>query len=77
MTIPPKAGAKFRQKLLFGSADWKTAYHSLRNTNEGMNGYLKDPANEALDDLGRRRIHGVAAQSVLVVLPTRPTLTRP
>ncbi len=31
-----------------------------------MNGYLKDPANEALDDPGRRRVHGVAAQSVLV-----------
>ena len=66
VTLPPEAGAKFRQELLFGSPQWKTAYNSLRNTNEGMNGYLKDPANEALDDPGRRRIHGVAAQSVLV-----------
>ena len=31
-----------------------------------MNGYLKDPAHEALGDPGRRRIHGLAAQSVLV-----------
>ena len=66
VTLPPEAGANFRQELLFGSPQWKTAYNSLRNTNEGMNGYLKDPANEALDDPGRRRIHGVAAQSVLV-----------
>jgi hypothetical protein len=40
----------------------------LRNTNEGMNGFLKDPAHEALDEPGRRRIHGVAAQSVLTAL---------
>jgi hypothetical protein len=30
------------------------------------NGFLKDPAHEALDDAGRRRVHGVAAQSLLV-----------
>jgi len=53
---------------LYGSAEWQTAYNSLRNTNEGMNGYIKDPAHEALDDPGRRRIHGRAAQSVLVAL---------
>ena len=33
-----------------------------------MNGYIKDPAHEALDDPGRRRIHGVAAQSLSVAL---------
>jgi hypothetical protein len=33
-----------------------------------MNGYIKDPAHEALDDPGRRRIHGRAALSVLVAL---------
>jgi hypothetical protein len=36
----------------------------LRNTNEGFNGYVKDPDHEALDKPGRRRLHGVAAQSV-------------
>ena len=66
VTIPPAVGAKFRQELLYGSPEWQTAYNSLRNTNEGMNGFIKDPAHEALDDPGRRRIHGVAAQSVLV-----------
>ncbi|HUI04890.1 MAG TPA: hypothetical protein VLZ77_15225, partial [Acidimicrobiales bacterium] len=35
---------------------------------EGANGFLKDPAHEALDDAGRRRVHGVAAQSVFVAL---------
>jgi len=60
--------AKFHQELLFESPEWKSAYNSLRNTNEGMNGYIKDPAHEALDDPGRRRIHGVAAQSLFVAL---------
>ena len=66
--VPPEAGAKFRQPLLYQSAEWCTTYNLLRNTNEGMNGYVKDPAHEALDEPGRRRIHGVAAQSVLTAL---------
>jgi hypothetical protein len=43
-------------------------YANLRNTNEGFNGYVKDPAHEALDDPGRRRLNGVAAQSILTAL---------
>ena len=34
----------------------------------GMNGFIKDGAREAVDDPERRRIRGVAAQSVLVAL---------
>ena len=68
VTIPPEAGAKFGQELLHGSAEWHTAYASLRNTNEGFNGYVKDPAHEALDDPARRRLHGVAPQTVLTAL---------
>jgi len=64
VTVPPEAGAKFRQPLLYASAEWKVTYNLLRNANEGMNGYVKDPAHEALGDPGRRRIRGVAAQSV-------------
>jgi hypothetical protein len=33
-----------------------------------MNGYVKDPAHEALDDAGRRRLLGTAAQSILTAL---------
>ena len=33
---------------------------------EGMNGYLKDSAHEGLADPQRRRVRGVAAQTVLV-----------
>jgi hypothetical protein len=68
VTIPPEAGAKYRQSLLFGSPEWQSTYATLRNTNEGFNGYVKDPAHEALDDAGRRRLNGVAAQSILTAL---------
>jgi len=68
VTVPPEAGAKFAQPLLYGSEEWKAAYATLRSTNEGMNGFLKDGAREALGDPQRRRIRGVAAQSVFVAL---------
>ena len=38
------------------------------NTIEGTNGYLKDTAHEALACPGRRRVRGIAAQSVFVAL---------
>ena len=43
-----------------------TPYATLRNSIEGMNGYIKDGAREAADDPERRRIRGAAAQSVFV-----------
>jgi hypothetical protein len=67
VTVPPEEGAKYRQDLLFGSEEWHDTYATLRNSVDGMNGYVKDGANEALGDPLRRRIRGVAAQSVFVV----------
>jgi hypothetical protein len=66
LTVPPEAGAKYVQDLLFGSEEWHDAYATLRNGIEGMNGFVKDGAHEALDDPERRRVRGVAAQSVFV-----------
>ncbi len=68
VTMSPEAGAKFHQDLLYGSPEWQATYNGLRSTNEGFNGYVKDPAHEALDDPGRRRVHGVAAQSIFTAL---------
>ena len=68
ITVPPEAGAKLAQPLLYGSDEWHAAYATLRSTNEGMNGYLKDGAREALGDAQRRRIRGVAAQTVFIAL---------
>lgn len=66
MTFPPEVGAKFLQELLYGTEEWSRVYSTLRNTIEGFNGLAKDHAYEALGDAGRRRIRGVAAQTVFV-----------
>jgi hypothetical protein len=66
VTIAPDIGARHRQDLAFGSEDWARTYATYRNTIEGWNGYVKDTAHEALAEPGRRRVRGIAAQSVFV-----------
>ena len=51
---PPDAGASYRQDLPYGSPSWHKRYATLRNTIEGLNGYAKDPARQALAAAGRR-----------------------
>ena len=48
ITIAPDIGARYRQDLPYGSPAWHARYATLRNTIEGLNGYAKDPAHEAL-----------------------------
>ncbi len=76
VTLPPEAGAKFRQHFAHETDEWHSAYATLRNSNEGMSGFIKDGAREAIDDPERRRIRGVAAQSVLRSSCLRPTSAR-
>jgi len=64
ITIAPDIGARHRQVLDFASEEWARHYATLRNTIEGTNGYLKDPAHETLGQPGRRRVRGIAAQSI-------------
>ena len=64
ITIAPGTGARYRQDLPYGSPAWHQHYATLRNTIEGLNGYAKDPARQALAQSGRRRIRGIAAQSI-------------
>lgn len=68
VTVPPDAAAKLRQDLLYGSDEWHAVFATLRNCVEGFNSYVKDGAHEALDNPMRRRVRGVAAQTVLVAL---------
>jgi hypothetical protein len=66
VTIAPDVGARHRQDLAFGSEDWARTYATYGNTIEGWNSYVKDTAHEALAEPGRRRVRGIAAQSVFV-----------
>jgi hypothetical protein len=68
ITIGPDTGARYRQDLPYGSPAWHARYATLRNTIEGLNGYLKDPAHQALAQPARRRVRGIAAQSVFTAL---------
>ena len=65
ITQPPEEGAKYVQELPHESPEWHAMYATLRKPVEGMNGFIKDGAREAVHDPERRRIRGVAAQSVL------------
>lgn len=67
-SFPPTAGAKYGQSLHFGSPGWHAMYASARNTIEGFNGYIKDANHEALDQPGRRRVRGYAAQYLLTAM---------
>jgi hypothetical protein len=66
ITVEPEAGAQHRQELAYGSPDWQRVYFRLRNSVESFNGFAKDPAYEAIEQAGRRRIRGIAAQTFLL-----------
>jgi len=72
VTFPPDAGGTFGRKLVqelhFGSPEWAATYHTLRNANEGIHGLSKDGAHESLDDPSRRRIRGIAFQTIAVAM---------
>jgi len=68
ITIAPDTGARYRQDLPYGSPAWHKSYATLRNTIEGLNGYAKDPAHQALAQPARRRVRGIAAQSIFTAL---------
>jgi hypothetical protein len=68
ITIAPGTGARYRQDLPYGTPTWHARYATLRNTIEGLNGYAKDPAHQALGQPGRRRVRGIAAQSLFTAL---------
>ena len=68
ITIAPDVGARHRQRLAFASKEWERRYATCRNTIEGWNSFVKDPAHEALAQPARRRVRGIAAQSIFCAL---------
>ena len=69
ITIAPDVGGAPRpESFPYGSEEWARHYATLRNTIEGWNGFVKDPAHEALAQPARRRVRGIAAQGIFVTL---------
>ena len=68
ITIAPDTGARYRQDLPYGSPARHARYATLRNTIEGLNGYAKNTAHQALAQPARRRVRGIAAQSIFTAL---------
>jgi hypothetical protein len=68
ITIAPDTDARHRQDLPFATPAWQDRYATLRNTIEGLNGYIKDPAREALAQPARRRVRGIAACALFTAL---------
>lgn len=58
------AAARYTQDLVFGTDEHTCTYNALRQSQEGLHGFAKDDAYEALGTPGKRRIKGRAAQSV-------------
>jgi hypothetical protein len=64
VTFPPEAGSKLVQTLHYKSPEWAARYGQHRNTIEGYNGQVKDTSRAALAQADRRRVRGVAAQTL-------------
>ncbi|MCR2816848.1 hypothetical protein [Microbacterium jiangjiandongii] len=54
------------QAFGYGSKEWDEFHSHARNSIESANQQIKDPASEALEDAGRRRVRGPAAAQVLI-----------
>lgn len=64
ITIPDSVNARYNSEVRFGTDEYDRLYATLRNAQEGYHGFIKDEAKEALGDTGKRRVGGLAAQTV-------------
>ena len=65
MTLKPTDGAKFRQAIPIGDKH-TDIFNRLRQSQEGMHGFAKDQAKEAIGSSARRRIRTKVAQQLFV-----------
>jgi len=61
-------GLRWIQDLRYGTDEWHAIYSVLRQCIEGYNGIAKDGAWENLRDKSRRRVRGIAAQTLFVAV---------
>lgn len=64
VTLKPSDLAKYRQAIPIGDIH-TNIYNRLRQGHEGMNGFIKDPAREAIGEPARRRIRTKVAQQLI------------
>lgn len=64
LTVPNSVGAKYRQPLPYGTEEHTNKYNTLRQAGEGMHGFSNDDAYQALGSPGKRRVRGIAAQTL-------------
>src|SRR5260370_695841 len=74
VTIAPDVGARYRQDLPYGTPAWHARYATLCNTIEGLNGYSKHTAHQALAQPAPRTPHrcSLAADTRSTRLAQRP-----
>lgn len=68
--------AGHRQPLLYGSQEHAAVHRNARNTQEGLHGFAKDDADEAIGNPGLRRRRGLAAQSIYAAVGLAVTSIR-
>ena len=66
--FPEAAGLKWRQDLPPFLEEWDKTYGLLRSFIESYNGFVKDESRENAGAPGRRRMRGLAAQTLFVCL---------
>lgn len=59
---------RYRQELRFGTAEHQTTYVRLRQSQEGLHGFAKKHAAQALDNPDARLVRGKAAQTLFAAL---------
>lgn len=67
-TFHASDGGSHEQYYEYQGDDWANHYHHLRNNVESFNDFVKDSATFAFAQPGRRRMRGVTAQSILMVI---------
>ncbi len=75
VTVEATDGAKYRQRLQYGTEEHTSLYHRLRQSQEGVHGSAKNEASVALSNPGRRRVHGWAAQQLFAAFLLARTAT--
>jgi len=68
--------ARTYQPLGYGTPEHTDVYNALRDPHEGFHGFMKDDAKENLAAAGNRRVHGYAANCVMIAITVAAAAVR-